>query len=91
MERVRLTADVDGIETDGFGLDQNLVFAWFWNGSVLENDFFPLERRLKTSAFQSVGVGVTNRLDEGLGCSWDGSCRHGEVGRWVRLNRYLLH
>ena len=52
MERVRLTADVDGIETDGSGLDQNLVFAWFWNRSVLENDIFPLGRQLETSASQ---------------------------------------
>lgn len=73
--RVRLTADVDGIETDGSGLDQNLVFTWFWNRSVLENDIFPLGRQLEILAFQLAGVGVANLLDEGLGRSWDVSRR----------------
>ena len=47
MERVRPTANVDGIETDGSCPDQNLVLAWFWDGRFLENDSFSLEIRLE--------------------------------------------
>ena len=46
MERIRPTGNVDGIETDGSSLDQNLVLAWFWGGGFLENDVFSLGIRL---------------------------------------------
>ena len=44
--RVQPTANVDGIEADGSGPDQNLVLSWFWGGRFLENDVFSLEVRL---------------------------------------------
>ena len=47
IKRVRPTRNVDGIDTDGSGPDQNLVLARFWDGHFLENDMFSLKIRLE--------------------------------------------
>ena len=52
-ERIQPTTNVDGIETDGSGPDQNLVLAWFWGGGFLENDVFSLEIRLEAISVPS--------------------------------------
>jgi len=46
-ERVRLTVNVDGIEADSLGPNQNFVLAWLWDKRFLENDVFSLEIRLE--------------------------------------------
>ena len=43
--RVRLTGNVDGIETNGSNLDQYLVLAYLGGRRFLENDIFPLKIR----------------------------------------------
>ena len=42
-ERVLLTGDIDGIETDGSDLDQNLVLAHFGGRRFLKNDDISLK------------------------------------------------
>jgi hypothetical protein len=50
---VRLTGNVDGVETDGSGPDQDLVLALFWDGRLLKNDVFSLEIRLEVISVPS--------------------------------------
>ena len=45
QERVRLTGNVDGIETNGSDPDQNLVLAHLGGRSFLKNDILSLEIR----------------------------------------------
>lgn len=44
-ERVRLTGNIDGIETNGSNPDQNLVLAHFGGRRFLENDVPSLKMR----------------------------------------------
>jgi hypothetical protein len=52
-EQVWLTADVDGIETNGSNLNQNLVLAYLGGRRFFENDVFPLTIWFEVVGFSS--------------------------------------